>query len=248
MSILSKLKQQKEEGDKKLFGVVAGLRLAGKTSLAGTLPGKTLMIQASVLESGSRSAEEIAKNNGYELDVITFHSLPELLEVLAELKEDTEYDNVYVDGLSAITELKAKDPDTAKLMKKNVWDGFRDVGDFANDVVVALKSLTYTGQATKPKHVFITCALKLKQDKMGNVIDVELETKGNMAVTSITKLGECVVTVLQVTTEEGPKRQLITRTLDFWPGRIDGVLDSNNPGQIEANLATLLNLREGNNE
>lgn len=248
MSLLDRVKKEKDAGSKKLFGVVAGLRLAGKTSLAGTLPGKTLMIQASVLESGSKSAEEVAKAYENDLSVLTFHSLPELLEILAELKDDTEFDNVYVDGLSAITEMKVKDPNTAALMKKNVWDGFREVGEFANDVILGLKSLTYNEQAAKAKNVFITCALKLKQDKMGNVIDVELETKGNMAVTSITKLGEAVVTILQLTTEDGPERKLITRTLDFWPGRIDGVLDTDNPGQIEANLTTLLNLREGTNE
>lgn len=242
-SLLDKVKKQKKPESKKLFGVVAGLRLMGKTTLAGTLPGKTLLLQAGILESGSQSAESLAAKLGNELSVLTFHNMTELLDIAAELKTDTEYDNVYVDGLSAITEMKLKEPATAALIRKNVWDGYRELGDFATDVVMHFKELTYGQIAKKPKNVFITCALITKQDKSGNVVDVALETKGNVAVTSITKLGECVVTVTSQQTEEGPVRVLVTKTIDFWPGRIDGILDDNNPGFINANLGDLLKLR-----
>ena len=89
----------------------------------------------------------------------------------------------------------------------------------------------------------MTCALIAKQDKAGNVIDVALDTRGNMAVTSITKLGECVVTVMQRETEEGSERVLVTRTMDYWPGRIDGILYEQNPGLLPADLSELLKLR-----
>ena len=49
---------------KRLFCVVAGPRLGGKTTIAGTLPGKTLLLQAAVLESGSRSALKLARERG----------------------------------------------------------------------------------------------------------------------------------------------------------------------------------------
>lgn len=243
MSLLDRVKKQKKPEAKKLFGVVAGQRLAGKTTLAGTLPGKTILLQAAVLESGSQSAEALAKKYKHELSVLTFSSLAELIEICAELKDDADYDNVYVDGLSAITEMKMKDPQTAALIKKNTWDGFRELGEFATDVVMHLKELTYASGAKKPKNVFVTCALIAKQDKAGNVIDVALDTRGNMAVTSITKLGECVVTVMQRETEEGSERVLVTRTMDYWPGRIDGILDEQNPGLLPADLSELLKLR-----
>ena len=74
MSVLSRLIAQKAE-DKKLFAVVAARRLGGKTTLAGTLPGTTLMLQAAVLESGSNSAKQLAEQRGNKLVVASFTSL-----------------------------------------------------------------------------------------------------------------------------------------------------------------------------
>jgi hypothetical protein len=245
MSILDKVKKQTKLDNKKMFGIIGGLRLSGKSTIAGTLPGKTLMLQASVLESGSQSAEMLAKKLGNSLQVLNFNSLGELIEIIAELKADTEFDNVYVDGLSAVTEMKLKDPMTAALIKKSVWDGYRELGDFVTDVLLQLKELTYASSVKKAKNVFMTCALTSKQDKAGNVIDVSLDVRGNVAVTSVTKLGECVATVYLRQTEEGQERVLLTKTFDYWPGRIDGILDEDNPGIIPADLSQLLKLKEG---
>ncbi len=246
MSILAKLKAQSGAEGKKLFCVVAGPRLGGKTTLSGTLPGKTLLLQAAVLESGSASAVSLAERNGFQLDVVNFTNTDELLAVLKELETDTEYDSVYVDGLSAITEQKLRDPKIAKAIKVNVWDGYRELGEAASEIILQLKALTYSEKAKKPKDAFLTCALKIKQDKAGNVIDVELEAKGNVAVSAVTKLGEAVVTVLPAQKGENgveiPNR-LITKTTDFWPGRIDGLLSDQNPGEMEADLGKVLELR-----
>lgn len=246
MSVLAKLKAQSSSAGKKLFCVVAGPRLGGKTTLAGTLPGKTILLQAAVLESGSESAKSLAQRNGFTLDVVNFTNTDELLAVLKELETDTEYDNVYVDGLSAITEQKLKDPKIAKAIKTNVWDGYRELGEAASEIILQLKALTYAEKAKKPKAAFLTCALKIKQDKAGNVIDVELEARGNVAVTTVTKLGEAVVTVLPASKGENgveiPNR-LIIKTTDFWPGRIDGLLSDQNPGEMEADLGKVLELR-----
>lgn len=215
------------------------------TTLAATLPGKTLMLQAAVLESGSKSAEKLASDLGTDLTVLTFKSLSELDDIIKELKSDETFDNVYVDGLSALTELKYNDPAVQRRMKANVWDGYKDIGDYASAVIMELKSLTYFDIAKKPKNVFLTCALSIKMDKSGGIADVGLETKGNMAVTAITKLGEAVVTVMMVPGESGAERKLITKTADWWPGRIDGVLDDQNPGQMEPDLTKLLKLIQG---
>jgi hypothetical protein len=245
MSVLAKLKAASAPEGKRLFCVVAGPRLGGKTTLAGTLPGRTLLLQAAVLESGSESAKALAERNGHELDVVNFTTADELLAVLKELESDKSYDNVYVDGLSALTEMKLRDPKIAKVIKTNVWDGYRELGEAANEVILQLKALTYAEKAAKPKATFLTCALKIKQDKSGNVVDVELETKGNMAVSAITKLGEAVVTVLPAQrTENGEiPHRIITKTQDFWPGRIDGLLSDQNPGELAADLSKVLELR-----
>lgn len=245
MSILDKIaKQEPAPVGKKLFAVVAGPRLGGKTTLAGTLPGKSLLLQAAVLESGSGSAKELAKRNGNNLVVWNFSSVEELAQILTELKTSEDYDNIYVDGYSAVTEMKYKDPKIAATIKKNTWDGFRDLADAAGDVMTTLKQLTYPEYAKKPRNVFLTCALKVKLDANGNIANIELDTKGNAPVSYITKLGEAVVTALpglRTETGVGPHR-LLTKSDGTWPARIDGLLADQNPGTLPADLGEVLKL------
>lgn len=252
MSVLERLENKNETAGKKLFGIVTGTRLAGKSSLAGTLPGHTLMLQAAVLESGSKSALALAAELGNKLTVVSFESVAELQEVLIELADDERFDNVYIDGLSALLELKAKEPKIAQMMKGKgpaVFDGWRELGTAAEDVILALKGLTYPGIVKKPKNTFMTCALDVKHDSDGQVIEVKLAVKGNMAVSSVTRVGEAVLTVLPPQIDSNGKRGshvLLTRGVGWYPARLDGLLDGQNPGQIEpANLATVISLLEG---
>jgi hypothetical protein len=244
-SLLDKIKQKNTAPtSKRLFAVVAGPRLGGKSTLAGTLPGKTLMLQASVLESGSDSAKDLASRNKAELIVGDFSTIDELTSLIKELRDDTTFDHVYVDGLSAITEMLLKTPKVAAALKANVWEGYRIVGDMVTEILLTLKELTYEGKAKKPKNVFVTAALKVKQE--GNTVDVELETKGKVAVSQVTKLGEAVLTVLPpIKTENGDTgHRLLTKSDDMWPGRIDGLLADKNPAVIApADLSKVLKLR-----
>ena len=245
MSILDRLKAQNTQEGKKLFGVVAGPRLGGKSTLAGTLPGKTLMLQVAVLESGSKSAQVLSSSLGNQLDVLSFSSMEELTAITKDLATDTTYDNVYLDGLSALSDIKLREPRIQALIKKDVWSGYRELGEDLTTVLLKLKALTYPTETKKPKNVMVTCALTIKTGPNGNVVDVELEAKGRVAVSAITKLGEFVVTVLPpIETETGSTgHRMLTRSADCWPGRADGVLDQENPGMIApANLGELFNL------
>lgn len=244
-SILERIKKQQSPEGKRLFGVVCGPRLGGKTTLAGTLPGRTLLLQSVVRESGSESAQALAKLNGHQLDVANFSTVEELLAILKECSSDEAFDNVYVDGLSSITDQKFDDPVIRKLVKTDNWAAFREIGAAAETVIMTLKELTYPEKTKKPKNTWITCALDIKLDKNGSVADVSLSTKGNLAATAVTKFGECVVTVLPPTkTEAGETgHRMITRTTDWWPGRIDGLLHGQNPGMLDADLSKLLALR-----
>jgi hypothetical protein len=232
---------EREEMSKKLFGVVAGPRLSGKTTLAGTLPGKTLLLQAEVYESGAGSAVALAKKNGHDLDIVEFSNLQQLRAQISELAGDEVYDNIYVDGVSAITEMKSREADCVAATKKNEWAGYRILGEQVLDLVFELKNLTYPKNASKAKNVFATLAIKVKDT--GGVTDLVFESVGNMAVTGLTKLGEAVLTLVQEPTEDGGyHRVLVTSTKDHWPGRIDGLLDEDNPGVIEPDLSKVLNL------
>lgn len=245
MSILKRLQEAKEIEGKRIFGVIAGPRLGGKTTLAGTLPGRTLLLQAAVLESGSGSAKQLATKNGNELYVATFTTVDELLGILKELRSDTDFDNVYLDGVSAVSEMKYNEPANANMRKNKtgIWDAFRAIADASKDVLRSAKELTYPELTTKPKNVFVTCALRV--ESKDGVVDISLEAKGNVATSEVTKLGEAVLTVLPpVKTEQGETgHRLISKSDGTWPGRVDGILAEDNPGLIEpADLSKVLEL------
>jgi hypothetical protein len=245
MSILDKLKKVEAPVPKKLFGVVLGTRTAGKTTTVATLPGKTLLLQAAVLESGSNSAAALAKELGNELAVLSFNTHTELMEVLAELVKDTEFDNVAIDSLSGVTEQLDRTPEITRLKKGNVWDGFRTIGEKTSEALLAAKALTYPDKVTKAKNVVVLCAIDVKHDTNGNINEVELVSKGRMAVSTVSKLGEAVITILPPT-GTGPDsqpRRILTKSQDFFAGRVDGVLDHNNPGVVTpASLASVIKL------
>ena len=245
MSILTRIQASKAEANKKMFAVVAGQRLSGKTSLAGTLPGKTLLLQAAIYESGSKSAVKLAEKQSNELSILTFHNTLELRDIVKELAADSEFDNIYVDGVGSITDMKMSEPKMIAAAKADVWGAYRVLGDEMRVMLHELKALTYPTKSPKPKNVFITCALEIKQDKGGAIVDVSLQAKGNIAVSEITRLGEAVITCLAPTpTEKGmSEHRLLTKTDGVFPGRIDGLLPEENPGVIEpASLATVLKL------
>ena len=231
---------------KHLFGIIAGARLSGKTTLVGTLPGRTLLLQAIIRESGSESATALAEKLGNKLHVMNFGNIDELMGVLRELRKDEYFDNIVVDSLSAITDMKYDDPKMKALIKVDNWAAFRQIGEAASDVIITLKELTYAEKVTKPKHAWLTCALSIKQDKAGEIVDVSVDCKGNIAASAIIKFGEAVITVLPpVTTANGESSyRLLTKSQDVWPGRIDGILREDNPGIIEpASLRTVLKLK-----
>ena len=73
-----------------------------------------------------------------------------------------------------------------------------------------------------------------------------IEIAPSVLPVDLAKLGEAVVTVLPATRGENgteiPNR-LITKTQDWWPGRIDGLLSDENPGELPADLSKVLALR-----
>lgn len=224
---------------KKLFAVVAGPRLGGKTTLAGTLPGKTCLLQAAVHESGSRSAQALARKRGNTLVVEEFTDLVDFWPKLQAAYE-TDADHIYIDGFSAINDMRWGQDDIQRCHKNNAFQAYDLHGQDMVKLLRRIKEYSYGN-----KNIFITCALRV--DQTGNAApDVKLEAKGKMGVTEITKIGEAVLTVASFPSEEGPKRVLITRTVDNWPGRIDGVLDEDNSVTMAPDLAQVLALLEDN--
>jgi len=182
----------------------------------------------------------LAKRNGHSLSVEDFTSLLDLRAKLEVLKADPTLDHIYIDGYTAINDMRWRSADIQSSFKANPFTAYGRHGDDMTALVQWVKEGTESS-----KNVFLTCALKASKSTGGTVVDVELECKGQMAVTAITKMGEAVVTVLQVNTESGPQRMLVTRSFDSWPGRIDGLLDDGNPGMIAPDLSIVLQLSKG---
>jgi AAA domain len=238
MSILSKILERKQEQG--AFVAIAGERLAGKSTLAGTLPNRTLLLQAAFFETGSNSAVKLAEQRGSKLDVGTFSSVKELLEVLSS-KEVLEYNNIYLDSITAVTEMRHRDPDVTKVLDKNVWDGYRLIGESSTEVLAKLKSLA----ELHGLNVFITIALEQKKDESGQA-ELRAVTKGNITLTWLKARCPVVVCPIIEFDDKGTlHRKILTRSKGLYSARIDSLLDHENPAEIPADLTQLLTLIKG---
>lgn len=237
-SLLDKLKKQKQQSSG-FMAAIGGARLSGKSTLAGTLPGSTLVIQPAGIEAGNTSPMELAKKLGNKLDLIEVENHGQLFEVL----QDTgllKYDNIYVDGISAFTEMVYSSPEFATKTAKNKWDGFDYIKDQSGQLVLACKELA----EKHDKNVFITYSLKEKTDENGNVASVEMDAKGNATKTIVEGRSPNVVAAVAVTKEDGSLvRGLITKNKGPYVARLGNLLDEDNPGKIiPADLSTLLTI------
>lgn len=238
MSIRERLAQAETGGG--VFGVVGGMRLDGKSSLAGTLSGNTLLIQAAELETGSNSAVQLAKQNNHNLSVITFTSYSDLMEILAD-PDLAEFNNLYIDGVSAITEMRSESDDFKRMAKKNIWDAYRVLGDDLRTFLKTAKRRTASGQ-----NVFITMAYKPKFDTNGNIVSLDPDVKGNVTISEIQRLCPTVLAITKRFDEDGNlHREILTKSTGVYPARVDSLLDGNNPGVVKADLTEVINLIKG---
>lgn len=233
MSIRERLKQQQNNAG--VFALVGGERLAGKSTLAGTLPGSTLLLQAHVLETGSQSAKSLADRLGGKLDIVSFKDYGDLREIL-DSPELLEYDNLYVDGLSSITEMVYESKEFDKVAKKNKWDGFALISQATRNYLLTAKRLSDKGL-----NVFTTVAYKATLDPNGNVAKITPDIKGTATLGTMSKLCPTVISLRQIYDEEkGLQRVLMTTSDGVYPGRLDGMLDDEHEVYYEANLAIVL--------
>ena len=234
MSIADRVKAKKKAAGH--FIVVAAERTAGKTTIAGTLPGKTLFLFANVYESGYESAIALAKRNGNKMDALTFVDLKDLVAILSE--DLSEYDNIFIDGISAVSAMKADEPMVEKLAKVNVWDAYKLIGDSMRDFIFLCKEVSTTG-----KNVITTLALTPELNANGALVALKPVTKGKVVLQEITGKAPIFVTLRLVEDDKGSvRREMVTKSDVNYIGRIDSILDEDNPGVMEADLGKLLTL------
>ena len=218
------------------FIVVAAERTVGKTTIAGTLRGRTLFLFAKVYESGYESAIALAKRNGNQMDALEFADLKELVAILSD--DLSVYDNVFIDGVSAVSAMKADEPLVEKLAKTNVWDAYKIIGDSMRDFIFLCKEISTTG-----KNVITTLALTAELNANGALVALKPVTKGKVVLQEITGKAPIFVTLRLVEDDKGAtRREMVTKSDVNYIGRIDSILDEDNPGIMEADLGKLLNL------
>lgn len=215
-----------------LFCAITGKRLAGKSTLAGTLPGKTAMLTAALFETGSGSATALAKELGNELDVFTFNSIGELKEMITEASKS--YNNIYIDSATGVTELVYRSPKIVAALKKNTWDAFREIADIVEDLMLHTKALTEQSEL----NIFYSISLI---EKDGVLVP---EAKGNAVVKNIRAIFPVVLALRPEFNEDGESLEpsLITKTTGEYGARIDDLLAANNPGILPADLSKVIDL------
>ena len=234
MSVLDKYKfELKKRG---IFGAVTGERLSGKSTLAGTLPGKTAMLVTELFETGAGSAIQMAKKMGNMLDVYKFDNISSLLEIAEAASKS--YDNIYIDSASGITEVMYRTPEMQALIKKNSWDGFRFLAEKVEDLMLRTKELTENSKLN------ILYTVALVKDKDGDLVP---ETKGNAVVKNIRAIFPVVLALRPSYNEDGKSTAptLVTSSSYPYMARLDDLLIENNPGVMDADLSKVLKLLKG---
>jgi energy-coupling factor transporter ATP-binding protein EcfA2 len=246
LSILAKLRAE-TEAPSKPYILVMGKSTSGKSTLCGTLSGRTLFLEVKGKEFGGQSAAAMARSRGNQVDVVTLGSVKEFLALAEELKLDMEYDNVVLDSYSALTFLIADEPEVEQVIvgkKGNTFQAFDKIRFDTAKVHRAISDLTYATVAKKPKVVVCTVAFDVKQDGNGAPADLLIVQKGRASYQEYTRSAPTIVTLAAQNTETGLKRVMLTANAGIYLGRVNGLLDSANPKIMEPDLAALLTLME----
>lgn len=224
-----------------IVSIIAGARFSGKTTLAGTLTGNTLLLQAKAIEAGYGAAKELAVSNGNKLDSIEFETLEDLNGLLAEAS-NLDYNNIYIDSMSAVTDMRMSEPYMVKMEKLDRWKAYGLLANEMKDLIINCKNVA----SNTGKNVFITLALEEVLSPEGYVTAVKPITKGQKVMDYIKGMCPVFVTSRVVYDDKNNLiRQLVTKSDGPYPGRIGTKLDANNPGILEHNLTTLVNLIKG---
>jgi len=223
---------QKDKGN---LVFVAGPRFGGKTTALGTLPGKTLLLEISSKESGSLGAVNMARKLDNQLDVVETVDCDDV-ETLVEAAIKQGYNNIAIDGLSALSVVEQEKPKVKAMLNSKgnaVFEGWRIMGTRLTDMLQHLKDTARSNQV----NVVLTVALYEKADKE-DVMHTHLELKGNMAEGFIKGMCPYFVVSRQARNADG-KLVRVIQTYDdgMFNARLDGVFDDDNPKFFKADPA-----------
>ena len=242
MSILAKLKQEHRAADKQYI-LVMGRSTSGKSTLGGTLPGKTLFLEVKGKEYGGQNAAAKAYSRGNVVDVVALGSVKDFLDLAEELKADKDYDNVVIDSYSGLTFLVADEPEIEQVIvgkKGNSFHAFDKIRFDVAKVHKAFSALTYAATAVKPKNVVATVAFDVKLDGNGASADLVIVQKGRASYQEYTRPAPTIVTL--TTKKDTGERVMLTSNNGIYLASVNALLDEQNPKIMEPDLAALLKL------
>jgi phage nucleotide-binding protein len=173
----------------RITALIHGKSGAGKTTLASTLEGKTLIISA---ESGLLSLKD------FDIDFTTVDSMTSLAAAITELEKGTDYENVFIDSLTEIAqilvaELQKKYPD-----RKDSFPLWQDYATYMRKIIKRLRDL-------QKYNVFVLALDKVETDELNNRYIIP-DVNGKIASQLVQFFDE----VFYLTIDKEGKRQLIT--------------------------------------
>lgn len=202
----------------KINALIFGEAGTGKTTLAATLPGSTVIVS---LESGLLSLR------GFDIDYVDVKNLPDLRAALKSLVE-SDYDNIFIDSLTSISELffansKLKYPDDSHTMKLygHLLESMTHFIKYARDI---------------DKNIFFTALQKNTIDEVGRRFYCP-DMQGSIS-TKCTAFFDFVFNYQIIETNNESKRVLIT-------GKTSNSISKDRSGKLdlyeEPNLTNIIN-------
>lgn len=205
MSTLMKVLNTKDSPQQKVKALLAGPSGSGKTTLAKTLTGKTILISAEAgllcLKGSDIDYIDISTNDKGEVLNTPAERLRRLADVFAWLHQGQEYKNVFVDGITEISELFVEE-----LNKQfpNRADAFPMWGEYAKKMRSVIKNFR-----DLPYNVFLTAVSEVDKDE-NNKRFMGFQVAGSISK----KLPQYFDEVFFVHVNAEGKRTLVTQATD----------------------------------
>lgn len=200
-----KVLNTKDSPSQKVKALISGFSGSGKTTLAKTLPGKTILISAEAgllcLKGSDIDYVDISVDDKGTVLNDSGQRLQRLKDVFSWLHTGTEYKNVFVDGITEISEVLIDELNKQFPDRK---DTFPMWGEYSKKMRAIIKNFR-----DLPYNVFITVVSEVDKDE-NNKRFAGFQVSGSISK----KLPQYFDEVFYISIDAEKKRSLITQATD----------------------------------